>query len=232
MEQLYNIFAHIKKYYNTEMVFDLTVPEINESYFEQKDWTAIEFGHIEGQEAKPSNMPESRGMGFNMLAKVDAYHAGDSITRISRTGYLVYLNSSLAYWLSKKQISVESSSFGSECCAMKLCCEYIRGLRYKLRMMGIAVNGPDYIYGDNQSVLLNKSIPDSNIKKKSQSIAYHFTREGASIVEWRKSYVNTNENKSDLLTKQLPACENRRGFVRDLLHHIYSHVGLSACGGV
>ena len=131
------------------MVFDPTVLEINESDFERKDWTASEFGHIEGQGAKTSNMPEARGMGFTMRAKVDADHAGDSITRRSRTGYLVYFSSLFVYWLSKKHISVESSSFGSEFCAMKLCCEYIRGLRYKLQMMGIPVNGPAYIYGDN-----------------------------------------------------------------------------------
>ena len=71
------------------MVFDPTVPEINESDFEQKDWTASEFGHIEGQEAKPSNMPETRRMCFSMRAKVDTDHTGDSITRRSRTGYLV-----------------------------------------------------------------------------------------------------------------------------------------------
>ena len=63
---------------------------------------------------------------------------------------------------------------------MKLCCEYLRGLRYKLRMMGIPVIGPVYIYGDNQSVLCNTSIPESQLKKKSQSIAYHFIREGCS----------------------------------------------------
>ena len=112
-------------------------------------------------------MPEARGMGFTMRAKVDADHAGDSITRRSRTGYLVYLNSSLVYWLSKKQISAKSSLFGSESCAMKLCCEYIRGLRYKLQMMGIPVNGPAYIYGDNQSVLFNTYIPDYNLNNKS-----------------------------------------------------------------
>ena len=108
LEQLYHIFAHIKKYYNTEMMFDPTVPEINESYFERKDWTASEFGHIEGQEAKPSNTSEARVMGVTMHSKVDADHAGDSITRRSRSGCLVYLNSSLVYWLSKKHISVES----------------------------------------------------------------------------------------------------------------------------
>ena len=140
-------------------------------------------------------------MGFTMRAKVDSDHASDSITRRSSTGYLLYLNIPLVYWLSKKQISAESSSFGSDFFAMKVCCEYICGLRYKLQMMGIPVNGPAYIYGDNQSVLFNAYIPDSTIKKKSQSIAYHFTREGSARDEWITVYVNTNENESDLLTK-------------------------------
>ena len=93
------------------MVFDPTGPEINKSDFEQKDWTASDFGHIEGQEAKRSNMPEARGMVFTLRSKVDADHASASIRWRSRIRYLVYLNISFVYWLSKKQISVESSSF-------------------------------------------------------------------------------------------------------------------------
>ena len=45
--------------------------------------------------------------------------------------------------------------------------------------MGIPVEGPTCIYGDNQPVLAYTTIPDSTLKKKSQSIAYHFVREGA-----------------------------------------------------
>ena len=44
---------------------------------------------------------------------------------------------------------------------MKECCEYVRGLRYKLRMFGIPVEGSTYIYADNNSVLVNSLIPTS-----------------------------------------------------------------------
>ena len=104
---------------------------------------------------------------------------------------------------------------------MKQCCEYLRGLRYKLRMMGIPVNGPAYIRGDNKSVLANSSIPDSTLKKKSQSIVYHFIREGCARDEWRISYVESSQNISDLLTKLLPNGEKRKEFVRSILHHIF-----------
>jgi hypothetical protein len=57
---------------------------------------------------------------------------------------------------------------------MKQATEYIRGLRYKLQMMGTTVDELAYIFGDNQSVLANTTAPGSTSKKKSNAIAYHF----------------------------------------------------------
>jgi hypothetical protein len=113
------------------------------------------------------------------------------------------------------------SSFGSEFVAKKQCCEYLRGLQYKLQMMGIPCDGPAYILGDNQSVLANTTVPDSTLKKKSQSICYHFMRGGAANDEWTTSYVSTHSNESDLLTKLLLLGDKGKGFVRNLLHHIF-----------
>ena len=118
-------------------------------------------------------------MGFIITAKVDANHASGTVPRQSRTGFLVHLNSSLIYWSSSQQDNVEAISFGSGFIAAKQCCEYLRGLRYKLRVMVIPCVGPTYILGDNQYVLANTLIPDLTMKKKNQSIAYHFICEGA-----------------------------------------------------
>ena len=87
--------------------------------------------------------------------------------------------------------------------------------------MGIPCERPAYIYGDNQSVLANATIPDSTLKKKSQSIAYHFVGEGSARDEWRTAYINTHENEADLLKKLLPNGEKRKGFMQNILHHIF-----------
>jgi hypothetical protein len=208
LAQTLNVFAYLKKYHNTEMVFDPNDPVIDEADFERKDWTSSEFGHVSSKEEKPANMPQPRGFGFTIQAKVDANHAADTVTGRSRTGFLVFLNSAPVYWLSKKQGSVEISTFGSEFCAMKHCWEYLCGLRYKLRMLGISCEEPAYISGDNQSVLYNTTIPDLTLKKKSQSIAYRFVREGSARDEWRTSYVSTHDNEADLLTKMMPVGGN------------------------
>ena len=57
---------------------------------------------------------------------------------------------------------------------MKQATEYVKGFCYKLKMMGIPVEDPTFIFGDNQSVLANTTMPESMLKKKTQSIAYHF----------------------------------------------------------
>ena len=73
-------------------------------------------------------------MWFGVRPLVDADHAGDEITRRSRTGFIVYLNNAPVYWYSKRQGSVESSTYQAEFTAMREATEYIRALRYKLRM--------------------------------------------------------------------------------------------------
>jgi hypothetical protein len=117
------------------------------------------------------------------------------------------------------------STFGSEFIAMKQSTEYVRGLRYKLRMMGIKVDEPAFMFGDNQSVLCNTTAPASTLKKKSNAIAYHFVREGVARDEWRTAYVNTDENLADLLTKPLSGPKQAK-FVRMVLRHFSKRKGM------
>ena len=221
LQQIYRIFSYLKLHHNARLVLDPSYPDIDESLFEKRDWSEF-YGNVE--ERIPKDAPVPLGRELLMRAFVDADFAGDVVSRKSRTGFIVMLNMSPVYWLSKKQSCIETSSFGSEFCAMKQCCEYLRGLRYKLRMMGIPVNNPCFIFGDNQSVLWNTTVPDSMLKKKSSSVAYHYVREGVSADEWRTTYIRTQDNPSDVLTKNLPAGTNRYKKVRMLLYDIYPEV--------
>ena len=142
LDQVLHIFGYLCKYHNTKVVYDPSDLVVEHDVFEQRDWTSSEFGAVQGKEEIPPNMPELRGQGFTMCVKVDADHASDTITRHSRMVFLVYLNCVPIYWWSKKQNSVESSSFGAKFIAMKQCCEYVHGLKYKLRMMGISCDDP------------------------------------------------------------------------------------------
>ena len=109
-----------------------------------------------------------------MQAFVDCDHAGNSITRRYRTDFLIFMNCAPIHWFSNKQTDIDTSSFVSEFVLMKQYCEYVRGLRYKLRMLRIPVEIPTFVFGDNQSVLANTLMPHSTLKNKKSSIAFHF----------------------------------------------------------
>ena len=79
-------------------------------------------------------MPESRGNSVTLSAFVDASHGNNQKDRRSQTGILIFLNRAPIIWYSKRQPSVETSTFGAEFCAMKINVELIEALRYKLRM--------------------------------------------------------------------------------------------------
>ena len=154
LKEVFHIFAYLKKHHNAEMVFDPTPVQFDRNLFEKQDWSYSPYG-VEGiEEEMPDGMPTPYGPSMTMRVYVDADHAGDLLTRRSRTGFVVFLNSSPIHWSSKKQTSCETSTFGSEFVAMKQATEFIRGLRFKLRMMGIPVDEPAFVFGDNQSVLL------------------------------------------------------------------------------
>ena len=148
LKQVFRMFAYLEKQHNSKMVFDPTVPYIDYNGFLKQNWENNVYANERGElkEDVPLNMPTPLGKGFKMRVFVDSDHAGDQVTRRSRTGFLVYLNNFLIYWTSKKQTTVETSSFGSEFMAMKHATEYIRGLRYKLRSMGIPVDECACIY--------------------------------------------------------------------------------------
>jgi hypothetical protein len=95
----------------------------------------------------PSDYPVHRGKEVDLSLFVDSDHAGEQFTRHSRTWFVIYLNMAPIVWFSKRQPTVESSVFGSEFVAMKNGIETCRGLRYKLRMMGVALCGPTFFMG-------------------------------------------------------------------------------------
>jgi hypothetical protein len=99
------------------------------------------------------------GKGATLHIFVDNDHAGDTVSRRSRTGFVIFLNHGMIDWLSKKQSTIETSVFGAEFCAMKHGIETLRGISYKLSMMGVPVTGPSYVFDDNMLVVTNVSRP-------------------------------------------------------------------------
>jgi hypothetical protein len=167
LENALHIMGYLRLKHNSRLVFDPTYPDIDQTAFPSYDWTEF-YGNME--EAIPPNMPPPLGKDVDLHMMVESDHAGDKQTRRSCTGFIIFCNLAPVIWLSKQQGTIETSIFGAEFVAMKHGVETLRGLQYKIRMMGVPLSGPTYVYGDNKSQVTNSSRPESTLKKKCNSI--------------------------------------------------------------
>ena len=200
LEQVLHIVGYLKSHKKMRLLFDGGYPKIKEKWFQEYDW--FDF-YRDAKEAIPPNMPEARGRDVIITCFVDANHAGNQKDRRSQTGILIFVNRAPVHWYSKRQSTVEVSTFGAEFCAMRCAVEMVEALRYKLRMFGVPIDGPANVYCDNEAVYKNTSIPESTLKKKHHSIAYHRCREAVASKTIRIAKQGTEKNLADLFTKVL-----------------------------
>ena len=138
LEAAYRVFEYLYNHMNGGcVVFDDRLPEVKEEQFKEVNWKNI-YGDV--TEDIPTNMPEARGNGVIISMFTDAAFAGDLVTRRSQSGILIFINRAPITWYSKRQNTVEASTFGSEFIALRVGCEMNDGLRYKLRIMGVPIN--------------------------------------------------------------------------------------------
>ena len=84
-------------------------------------------------------------------------------------------------WYSNKHNTIKSSIFTAEFIALKTAVEMSEALLCKLRMLSMPISGPDRILCNNQSVVKNSLFPNSVLKKKRCSIAYHKVRKAIAL---------------------------------------------------
>lgn len=202
LEALYLIFHFLWKNPKKRQVLDPSTPLIDESVFHSNaDWVEF-YGDV--VEEDPPRMPEPLGEPVVTSTFVDSDHASNVVTRRSHTGILLFICNGLIEAFSKRQNTVESSTFGSELVALRIARDKIVAMRIKLKSIGVPLAGPTNVFCDNQGVVKNTSIPESTLNKKHNSINYHIVREAAASGILRVGKEDTATNLADPLTKLLP----------------------------
>ena len=105
--------------------------------------------YLDAEDVLPHNMPNTREKPIDIYVFVDADHACNRATRRSHTGILIYCNLAPMIWYSKRQNTVESSTFGTELNALRIASELMEALRFKLQMFGVPSDGLARILYDN-----------------------------------------------------------------------------------
>ena len=216
LEAVYHVFAYLNKHDKSRLIFDPTDPAPITPTTHRPDWSSF---YADAEEELPPKMPEPLGLPVNIYTFVDANHAGNLVTRRSHTGVLLFVQNSPILWLSRRQNTVETSTFGSEFVALRTARDMIMAMRYKLRMFGVPLEGPAQVFCDNQGVVKNTSIPESVLSKKHNAINYHAVREAAAAGILQVHKEDTHTNLADLFTKVLPA-DRRRELLGSIVYNL------------
>jgi hypothetical protein len=169
------ILTYLKTFPKGRVIIDTSYPD-HFMYPVEDHSNHMEF-YPDASEEIPKDLPPEKGPKVRMTVYADADYAHDLVARRSITGILVMLNNTPIRWISKRQKTVETSTYESELVASRVSTELILEIRYMLRSLGVSVDGPALILGDSMSIVLNNTVPSSVLKKKHNAFANHRVRE-------------------------------------------------------
>eukprot|EP00977_Amphora_coffeiformis_P008390 scaffold1902_cov115-Amphora_coffeaeformis.AAC.3 len=203
LERLRRLIGYMKKRCGGAIRFRTGIPDWENAFPEpiKYDWMETVYGTPPKE--IDSKAPTPKGRMVRTTSFVDANLMHDVITGRSCTGILEFLNQTPIDWFNKHQKQVETATYGSEFMAARHAMERIIDLRYTLRLFGVPLDGPAWLFGDNKSVVTSSTIPHSTLGKRWNALSYHRVREAIAGGWLRFEYIPGTENPADVLTKSL-----------------------------
>jgi len=125
----------------------------------------------------------------------------DTLTGRSVTWTLHFLNKTPVDYFSKRQNAVETATCGSEFVAARTAVDQIVDIRYSLRMLGVRLVGPTWMFGDNLSVVNSSTIPSGKLQKRQNILNFHRVREAQAAGFLNFVHIDGKENPADVATK-------------------------------
>ena len=111
------------------------------------------------------NAPPPKGKLVCLSSCTDANLMHDTVMGRSTSGILEFINQMPIDWFSKEQSQVETATCGLEFMVALQATERMNDLRCTLRLFGVPIDGPSWLFGDNKSVVTSSMIPHSVLGK-------------------------------------------------------------------
>ena len=150
--------------------------------------------------------PKIEDSSWNLKVFCDSDWAGDPETRISVTGFIIYLQGASVCWRSKAQkgviLSILSSS-EAEYVAISDAVKEIKFLYFLLQNLGIELDLPIVVKTDNIGALFMSQNSSTGVRTRHVDTRYHFIRENIEDGIIKMEFVKSIDNDSDIFTKNV-----------------------------
>ena len=128
---------------------------------------------------------------------MDANLHHDLATGKTVTAVLHFLNQTPIDAYTKRQSTVETATYGSDFVAARTAVDQIIDIHTTLRYLGVPIRDNCYMFGDNRSVVISYTIPNSTISKNT---IWHPIIESGKQLQLNTSHSIGKMAKATLLT--------------------------------
>jgi hypothetical protein len=122
MKRMFRLFGYLKSHAKYRIVFDPTQPNYEGLEFNEYDWS---YTYQDAKEDIPDVMPEPFTPNLGITVYADSNHGNCLATRRSTTSILLTLGKTPIFTYSKRQNTIESSTYGAEFFAARTAIEKI-----------------------------------------------------------------------------------------------------------
>nr|GEV27012.1 retrovirus-related Pol polyprotein from transposon TNT 1-94 [Tanacetum cinerariifolium] len=144
-----------------------------------------------------------KGSSFELIAFLDADHAGCIAFRKSTSGGIQFLGDKLVSWMSKKQNCTVMSSAEAEYMVLSASCAHVMWMRTQLQDYGFNYNKIP-LYSDPQSAIAISCNPVQHSRTKHIHTRYYFIKEQVENGIIELYFVRNEYQLADMFTKALP----------------------------
>jgi len=139
---------------------------------------------------------------LNILAYADASWGNNKNDRKSTTGYIFVINNGAVSWTSHKQTTVALSTLEAEYMAVSDASREAIARHQLFKDLNIEVPAPE-LFSDNLGAIAVAQHPVYHQRSKHIDIRYHFIRNAIDNYQIQLSWVPTDMQQADILTKAL-----------------------------
>lgn len=158
--------------------------------------------YLKGTKEKGLTYPKGK-RDIEITAYCDSDYAGDTETRRSTTGYIIFLSNCPISWCTRRQPIVALSSTEAEYIAAAECCKELLYLKSVIQELLNSNSVKVTMFVDNQSAI--RIIENGVINRRSKHIdvRYKFIHEKVKNGDVTIKYCSSNEQTADIFTKIL-----------------------------
>jgi hypothetical protein len=140
---------------------------------------------------------------WDLKVYCDSDYAGDPDSRISVSGFVVYVRGVPVSWKSKGQKSVTLSSTEAEFVALAEATKEVKFVAQVMESMSIEVNYPIIVRVDNVGAIFLTENATTSQRTKHIDVKYHYVRQYVEDGIVKIIFVRTDENDADGFTKNV-----------------------------